>query len=89
MVAHAIQLTNGGLGSNLSNRFQPSLLSLDDQDFVNRFLSELDREDGLSRLQEKLAAVRNDQNELRLYQPVHQIFHMALIDVSCREAKAP
>lgn len=89
MVAHAVQLTNGGLTTNQATRFRPSILSLDEQDFVTHFLKELEREDGLGRLQKKLTTVRSKDNLLRLYQPVHRVFHMALIDVSCPRQGEP
>lgn len=89
MVAHAIQLTNGGLTTNVSMRFRPSILQLTDQDFVARFLHELQHKDGLSRLKKKIAATRSKDQILRLYQPVHRIYHMVLIDVSCTQPGEP
>lgn len=89
MVAHAIQLTNGGLTTNVSTRFQPSILQLTDQDFVTRFLKELEQESGLKQLKKKIANTRNKNHVLRLYQPVHRIFHLALIDVNCSQPGEP
>jgi hypothetical protein len=89
MVAHAIQLTNGGLTTNVSTRFRPSILQLSDQDFVTRFLKELEQQDGLKQLKKKIANTRNKDHVLRLYQPVHRVFHLALIDVSCGQPGEP
>ncbi|MGD8559699.1 MAG: hypothetical protein PVH04_08535, partial [Gammaproteobacteria bacterium] len=76
MVAHAIQLTNGGLTTNVSTRFRPSILQLSDQDFVTRFLKELEQQDGLKQLKKKIANTRSKDHVLRLYQPVHRVFHL-------------
>ena len=89
MVAHAIQLTNGGLTTNVSTRFRPAILQLRDQDFVARFLQQLQNKDGLNELKKKLANTRNKDQTLRLYQPVHRVFHMVLIDVSCTQPGDP
>lgn len=89
MVAHTIQVTNGGLTTNATTRFCPSILQLTEQDFVTRFLHLLDNKNGLELLKKKLANARNSDHELRLFQPVHRVFHMVLIDISCSQPGTP
>lgn len=89
MVMHAVQLTNGGLTTNVSARFRPSILHLTDQEFITRFLEDLKTSGGLQLLKKKLAKTRNKNQELRLFQPIHRVFHIALIDVSCLQTGEP
>lgn len=85
VTAHRHPVSLRGVWSGGSNRGAraPSILQLEDQDFVSRFLAELQRKGGLARLQRQQAKERNAASCLRLYQPVHRVFHLALLEACC------
>jgi len=67
----------------------PTILQRTDQEFLPAVLSELSLTDELRRnagVLKAVASVAQDRDQagvLRLYQPVHRTFHVALLEVSC------
>jgi hypothetical protein len=67
----------------------PTILQRVDQEFLPAILSELSLTDELRRdagLQKALSSLAHDRDTagvLRLYQPVHRTFHVALLEVAC------
>ena len=83
MVAHPIQLRGAYASQDDAQRSRPSILQLHEQDFIDRLLNDLVTPEGRKLLQADIAATRNTNGRLRLYQPVHRISHVVLVDVSC------
>ncbi|HEX8774571.1 MAG TPA: hypothetical protein VF735_13440 [Pyrinomonadaceae bacterium] len=65
----------------------PTILQLIEQDFIAELLDELAGEDGVRVVTEasrkKLAQSRDKNRVLRLYQPVHRTFQVALLEIAC------
>ena len=67
----------------------PTILKRTDQEFIPGILSELALGDGTRAdlgLRKAVSSVARDRDKaglLRLYQPVHRTFHVALLEVSC------
>ena len=65
----------------------PTILQRTDQDFVDGLLDDLVNEDGVAVAtnanERKIAQTRNTNGILKLYQPVHRTFHVALLEVAC------
>jgi len=80
---HPIQLRGAYASQDDAQRSRPSILQLSEQDFIDRLLNDLATPQGHRRLQADVAAKRNADGTLRLYQPVHRIAHAVLVDVSC------
>ncbi|XYH97507.1 hypothetical protein ACMHYB_58765 [Sorangium sp. So ce1128] len=79
VTAHAVLLrgpafTGGGRA--------PSILQRTDGDFVSAVLAGLATEAGRAALRGSIAATRT-QGVLRLFQPVHRTFHLAVVDAVC------
>jgi hypothetical protein len=87
MVKHAHALR--GLGVDGARRPAPLLLQRTDQEVVPAVLDELASEAGRSRLASSEARERGDDGRLRLYQPVHRTFHLALVEAFCDEVGEP
>lgn len=64
----------------------PTILQRIEQDFIGELLDELAGEDGVrvvtDAIKKKIAQTDKD-NVLRLYQPVHRTFHVALLEIAC------
>jgi len=80
-------LVRGSLGTGQSAA--PSLMAFTDDDFVARLLADLATPDGREQLHKNLAKDRTDDGVLRLFQPVHRVFSLALVDVSCLQVGMP
>jgi hypothetical protein len=65
----------------------PTILQRTDEDFIGGLLNELAGENGISvatdASRKKLAQERDRNRVLRLYQPVHRAFHIALLEIAC------
>ncbi|MEM1280103.1 MAG: hypothetical protein AAGG53_08845, partial [Cyanobacteria bacterium P01_H01_bin.152] len=76
-----------GLVQSSSTRQQnsnapPTILERTDQDLVGALLADLSQQDGMEAIADTIAKTqRNDT--LRLYQPVHQVFHIVLLEAVC------
>lgn len=82
---HPINLRGAYASTDDDQRKKPSILQLREQDFIDRLLNDLVTTEGRQRLRADVASTRNEDNGsiLRLYQPVHRISHVVLVDVSC------
>ena len=84
MVEHKTIL--GGVNST-GIKPAPTILQRTDQNFIGGLLDELGGENGVvvatdpSRL--KIAQTKDQNGVLKLYQPVHRTFHVALLEVAC------
>lgn len=83
MVAHPIQIRGACTSKKDPSRSTLSILQLREQDFIDRLFNDLATPEGRQRLQADMAATRTKNGVLRLYQPVHRVMHVALVDVSC------
>jgi hypothetical protein len=83
MVAHATYLR--GLGGDGA---APLLLKRSDEDFVDGVLREL-RDPALAALLATRANDRDNRRTLRLFQPVHRVYHLALFEAACAMPGAP
>ena len=80
MVTHPILLR----GINLNGAGSaPTILERTDQNFLPGVLSDLQREDDLAKLTTTVATTRSDAQTLKLFQPIHQTFHVALFEACC------
>lgn len=84
--AHPV-LVRGSFGTGHSTA--PSLMAFTHDDFVPRLIADLATAEGREQLQANLAKDRTDDGVLRLYQPVHRVFNLALVDVSCLQVGMP
>jgi hypothetical protein len=80
---HPVQLRGVYASKDDARRARPSILQMREQDFIQRLLHDLATPEGRRRLQADVAATRSASGRLRLYQPVHRISHVVLLDVSC------
>jgi hypothetical protein len=72
----------------LDGGLAPALLKRTDQDFVNALLAEMESGEGRGKMKRTLAGVqtvdRDAASRLRLWQPVHRVFHLAVMEAVCR-----
>lgn len=80
---HPVQLRGVYASKDDAQRARPSILQMREQDFIQRLLHDLTTPEGDRRLQADVAATRNAKGTLRLFQPVHRVSHVVLLDVSC------
>jgi hypothetical protein len=78
MVAHEVSLQGAG-GAAAG----PVILERTEQDFLPALLDRLSREQGLPDVLKSAARTRDTNGILKLFQPIHRTFHLALLDVSC------
>ena len=62
----------------------PSLLKRRDQEFVPALLRELKSPEGRGETRRTLAGDRDPRRVLRMYQPVHRVFHLSVLELVCR-----
>lgn len=67
----------------------PALLKRSDQEFVPALLAEVRSEAGRARAGASVAADRTAGVGLRLFQPVHRVFHLAVVEALCDEIGQP
>jgi hypothetical protein len=67
----------------------PSLLKRSDQEFVPALLAEVRSDEGRTRARATVAGDREAGVGLRLWQPVHRIFHLAVVEALCDELGSP
>ena len=61
----------------------PTILQRIDQNFLPGILSDLQRDDDLAKLSASVANTRSDAHTLKLFQPIHQTFHVAVFETCC------
>lgn len=89
MVAHAVTLNGAFPAAGNGQRLRPTLLELRDQAFLQRMFDQLGSAEGRLSLRAQQAATRNDEGTLRLYQAVHRMFNVVLLDVCCDALGSP
>lgn len=82
MVNHAIKLTGSYLSVGAENANRPNILQFKEQSFIESLLSSLRTKQGRDNLNEKIVSAPFGET-LRLYQPVHRLFNVLLLDVNC------
>jgi hypothetical protein len=77
-------------GLSLTNRQEgPVILKRTDQDFIAAMLDTLASENGLEKLAETRMHEPDNGDALRLYQPVHRTFHLAILELCCGDYGLP
>jgi hypothetical protein len=61
----------------------PAVLKRRDQNFVEAWLAEAGTPDGRVKMAKTRAADRDVLQRMRLWQPVHRVFHLAVLEASC------
>ncbi|GAB4275702.1 MAG: hypothetical protein Kow0092_31350 [Deferrisomatales bacterium] len=89
MVKHPVVLRGAYAAGGDPDRLAPTILQLAEQDFVGRLLEDLATAEGRGRLRGAVAGERTEAGGLRLYQPVHRVFHAVLLDASCARPGTP
>lgn len=85
MVKHSVILR----GVNLSRTHKgPTLLKRTDPDFITAMLTELGKAEGVKAALESQAEER-EAGVLKLFQPVHRTFYLALVEVVCDPFASP
>lgn len=87
MVTHELSIR----GAAVEGDGRPVILERTDQEFIPGILEELSRKNGLETVLATRAKIKenNKTGVLQLFQPVHQTFHVALLDVSCNSYGRP
>jgi hypothetical protein len=85
MVMHPVILR--GLGAT-TRTAPPVILKRTDEDFVSTSLDEA-RDPVLEALVKTIAADQDQAGTLKLFQPVHRVFHLAMFEVVCDVAGQP
>jgi hypothetical protein len=67
----------------------PVILRRTDSNFLNAILSGLKTADGRAALADTLADTRDSSGVLKLFQPVHQVFQVALLELCCDSLRNP
>ena len=67
----------------------PVILQRNDEDFIEAILEDLKSPASRSGLQSDLAATRNADQILKLFQPTQRLFHVALIEAWCATPGTP
>ncbi|MCE9670517.1 hypothetical protein LY474_22185 [Myxococcus stipitatus] len=88
MVAHPTLLRgltfDGGSGRPMpSTENRPVLMERTDDDFVSAFLAELGTDDGRRQLTATVRNAGEGAPSLKLYQPVHRAFQLAVVEAFC------
>jgi hypothetical protein len=86
MVEHAailrgLKLAGGGA--------RPTILERKDQDFIPAILDDLSKSDRIQRVTRTLASTRESNGVLKLFQPVHRTFNVALVQAFCDSPGEP
>lgn len=79
MVTHEISIQ----GVDAASAGGPVILERTEQDFLPAVLARLSREQGLADVMTSVARARDANGVLKLFQPIHRTFHLALLDTSC------
>lgn len=80
MVDHSVILRGVSASRNLA---APLILQRTDEEFIDAVLDTLSTEGGIAAISNSAAKERNRQGALRLFQPVHRTFHIALLEIAC------
>jgi hypothetical protein len=84
MVTHPVVLRGAG-----ESGIAPVILHRTDQDVIGSLLAELGDGGGLASVRATQAKTRARDGVLRLFQPVHRVFHIVLIDAACDTVGQP
>jgi hypothetical protein len=80
MVDHDTRLTGPAFAGSLIG---PAILRRTDREFIPAILNGLRTSDGRAALAQTKASTRDENNVLKLFQPVHQIQHVAVVQAFC------
>lgn len=86
MVDHPILLRGLSL---LGTDASPTILQRTDQEFIPGILNELARPDGLEVITKSVIKAPGNLKVLKLFQPVHRTFHVAVFEVVCKTFGQP
>lgn len=82
MVTHPICL-RGIREINPDGKPNPTILQRTDQVFIDAILEQLTQEQRWTEIAKTLATEKDEENVLTLFQPVHQAFHVVLLEATC------
>jgi hypothetical protein len=80
MVDHQTLLTGAAFTGSLRG---PAILRRTDREFIPAILNGLKSSQGRADLASTLVSTRDEDNVLKLFQPVHQVLHVALVQAFC------
>jgi hypothetical protein len=86
MVAHDTVLSGAALAGTTAG---PVILRRTDREFLPAILSGLQTVQGRTALAQTIAAFRDSNHVLTLHQPVHQVFHLAMVQAQCSTPGLP
>src|SRR5690242_8916582 len=78
--AHDTMLVGASFTGNLRG---PAILRRTDKEFIPAILRGLKTADGRTALAQSVVATRDDKQVLKLFLPVHQVFHVAVVQAFC------
>jgi len=67
----------------------PTIVQRTDQDFIAAILDELSGSGGLQKVVASVSTTTNKNGVLKLFQPVHRTFHVAMVEVACDRIGTP
>ncbi|MET1254237.1 hypothetical protein [Aliikangiella maris] len=88
MVNHPIKLKGSYLNQSSGDLTQPNIFAFQEQNFVESLLANLSSASGQEKLLQKQVSATSD-DMMRLYQPVHRIFNLILLDACCLQYGEP
>jgi hypothetical protein len=80
MVDHLTRMRGASFAGAIS---APVMLRRTDREFLPAILNGLKTSDGRARLAQSVVATRDSNGVLKLSQPVHQVFHVAVVELFC------
>uniref|UniRef100_A0A832A8H8 Uncharacterized protein n=1 Tax=Desulfacinum infernum TaxID=35837 RepID=A0A832A8H8_9BACT len=84
-----IRLAGSAAVGALETAPRPTILQFAEPDCVLTLLDILRHPEWKTALSNKVAAERTSEKRLRLYQPVHRLFHLVLVDAACTRPGEP
>ncbi len=90
MVGHKVKLEGAELPGVTSPDGRPTIVSIPEQDFIRWFLDRMGSEPGRHELADRSVLKRkNDDGQMRLFQPVHRSFNLILVEAFCEVEGLP
>ncbi len=86
---HSIRLEGPPVTAAAHQALGPLILQYAEPDCIPRLLETLRENDSREALTRAVAQVRNQEKILRLFQPVHRVFHVVLVHAACTQPGQP
>lgn len=88
-VQYSVRLMGPSITATPGVDLRPLILQYQDADCLSRLLETLRQTDPREGLTRATAGVRSLENVLRLFQPVHRVFHVVLVHAACTQPGEP